>query len=199
MSDRVEAADDRDSASDNRGASAGDRAAASLDELTGAYRRGAGFVELERELARARRTEQALVLAFVDVNGLKEINDSRGHPAGDRVLREVVVTLRAKLRVYDLIVRFGGDEFLCAIPGISMDEAAERLGGVNAALGASADRGSVTTGLADLHPDDSLQDLITRADSALYQRRDQRAAVIDLAEGDGPTQSSAEHSDQRSG
>lgn len=184
VSDRLEAAGDRDAASDDRGASAADRVAASLDELTGAHRRGAGFVELERELARARRTGQPLVLAFVDVNGLKAINDSRGHAAGDRMLREVVITLRAKLRVYDLIVRFGGDEFLCAIPGISMDEAAARLRAVNAALGATAGRGSVTTGLADLQSDDTLQDLIIRADSSLYQQRDHPTTVIDLAEAD---------------
>ena len=113
------------------------------------------------------------MLAFVDVNGLKEINDSRGHLAGDRVLREVVSTLRTKLRSYDLIVRFGGDEFLCAIPGVSLAEAEERLAAVNTVLTAFPAHASVTTGLADLQADDSLEDLIARADSALYLQRHQ--------------------------
>jgi diguanylate cyclase (GGDEF)-like protein len=179
VSDRAEAAGDRYFASADRGASAGDRAAASLDELTGAHRRGAGLMELEREMARARRTRQHLVLAFVDVDRLKAINDSRGHAAGDRVLCEVVATCRAKLRSYDLIIRFGGDEFLCAIPGVSMDEAAQRLAAVNTTLAEFPEHGSVTTGLADLQVDDSSEDLIARADAALYQQRQQHA-VIDL-------------------
>jgi diguanylate cyclase (GGDEF)-like protein len=177
--DRAEAAGDRHAASVDRGASAGDRAAASLDELTGAHRRGAGFVELEREMARVRRTRQSLVLAFVDVNGLKAVNDTRGHAAGDRMLREVVATLRTKLRSYDLVIRFGGDEFLCAIPGVSMDEAAERLAAVNTTLAASPERGSVTSGLADLQEHDSFEDLVARADAALYRRR-QEHLVVDL-------------------
>ena len=177
--DRAEAAGDRHAASADRGASAGDRAAASLDELTGAHRRGAGFVELEREIARVRRTRQRFVLAFVDVNGLKAINDSRGHTAGDRMLREVVTTLRTVLRSYDLIIRFGGDEFLCAIPGVSIEDAAQRLAAVNAALAASPERGSVTAGLADLREDDSFEDLIARADAALYHQR-RKQVVVDL-------------------
>ena len=136
-------------------------------------------MELEREMARARRTEQRLVLAFVDVNGLKSVNDLRGHAAGDRVLCAVVTALRAQLRSYDLIIRFGGDEFLCVIPGVSMDEAADRLATVNANLAGSLEQASVTTGLADLRPDDSLDGLIERADAALYKQR-QQDAVIDL-------------------
>jgi diguanylate cyclase (GGDEF)-like protein len=187
--DRGEAAHDRYAAAADRDASAHERAAASLDELTGAHRRGAGFMELDREVARAHRTEQPLVLAFVDVDGLKEINDSRGHLAGDRVLREVVSTLRTKLRSYDLIVRFGGDEFLCAIPGVSLAEAEERLAAVNTVLTAFPAHASVTTGLADLAADDSLEDLIARADAALYQQRHQRS--VDLTATDkAPTRSS---------
>jgi len=175
--DRAGAAGDRRGASADRWESASERAAAALDELTGAHRRGAGFVELEREMARARRTAQRLVLAFVDVNGLKAINDSRGHTAGDRVLREVVATLRARLRSYDLIIRFGGDEFLCAIPGVTMAEAAERLAAVNTTLATSPEQGSVTTGLAELQPNDSFEDLIARADAALYRQRQQHATL----------------------
>lgn len=84
--ERTNAELDRDTALADRGASAREREHSSHDDLTGAYRRGAGFVELEREIARARRAEQPLVLAFIDVDQLKVINDSRGHAAGDRML-----------------------------------------------------------------------------------------------------------------
>jgi predicted signal transduction protein with EAL and GGDEF domain len=80
--DREEAAADREAATEDRHASQEARQANTLDELTGVYRRRAGVVELEREIGRARRTNAALALAFVDVDGLKAVNDAQGHAAG---------------------------------------------------------------------------------------------------------------------
>lgn len=171
--ERTQAEFDRDTALADRGASARERAHSSLDDLTGVYHRGAGLIELEREIARTRRTEQPLVLAFVDVDRLKAINDSRGHAAGDRVLLEVANTLRAKLRSHDLIIRYGGDEFVCAIPGLNISDATKRLALVNVALKAAPSHGSVTIGLAELRPDDLLEALVARADAALYREREQ--------------------------
>jgi diguanylate cyclase (GGDEF)-like protein len=162
---------DRSTAQADREASARERESSSLDDLTGVYRRGPGLVELAREMARARRAEQPLVVAFVDVDRLKATNDSRGHAAGDRMLLEVADTVRAKLRSHDLIIRYGGDEFVCACSGLNMVDAASRLALVNAALAEVAGRGSVTVGLAELQPNDSPEDLIARADAALYRER----------------------------
>jgi len=169
--ERTEAALDRNNARADRSASAREREASSHDALTGAYLRGAGLVELERDIARARRTQQSLVLAFVDVDGLKEVNDSRGHAAGDRMLLEVAKTLGAKLRPYDLIVRFGGDEFVCAISRLTMAEAGKRFALVNAALAEAPEPGSITIGLAELQPHDSPEELLARADAELYRER----------------------------
>jgi diguanylate cyclase (GGDEF)-like protein len=173
-SERSQAEVDRDAARADRGASAKERESASVDGLTGVYLRVAGLAELEREMARVRRIEQPLVLAFIDVDHLKAINDSGGHAAGDRMLLEVANTLAAKLRSYDLIIRYGGDEFVCAVSGLSMADARKRLAEVNAALAAVPDHGSVTVGLAELQPDDSPEDLVARADAALYRERQQR-------------------------
>ena len=74
------------------------------------------------------------MLAFADVDGLKAINDGRGHAAGDRTLRDLVKVLRAHLRSHDLIVRYGGDEFVCALSGLNMAEATRRVALVHAAL-----------------------------------------------------------------
>jgi diguanylate cyclase len=63
-------------------------------------------MEIEREIARARRSEPPLVLAFVDVDHLKVVNDSRGHAAGDRLLVDVANSFREKLRSHDLIIRY---------------------------------------------------------------------------------------------
>ncbi len=171
-SDRTQAADDREAALVDRVLAARDRTASSIDELTRAYRREAGIVELEREIARSKRTKQPLALAFVDVDGLKTTNDSLGHAAGDQLLRETVDSIRANIRSYDLIIRFGGDEFLCALHDASEAEAAARFSLVNADLAATR-QASVTVGLAELEPDDALEDLVSRADEAMYRERQQ--------------------------
>ncbi|MDQ3587133.1 MAG: GGDEF domain-containing protein [Actinomycetota bacterium] len=128
-------------------------------------------MELDREIRRARRSEQPLVLAFVDVDHLKAINDSRGHAAGDRMLLEVVNAFRGRLRSHDLIIRWGGDEFVCALAGLNMADATKRLALVQAALAEGSGYGSATVGLAELQPDDSAEALIARADAALYRER----------------------------
>lgn len=175
-SDRTQAADDREAAATDRVVSARERAAFVLDELTGAHRREAGIVELEREVARTKRTKQTVTLAFVDVDGLKRRNDSLGHAAGDQLLCETAASIRAHLRPYDLIIRFGGDEFLCALLEVTMAEAAERFSLVNADL-AAAHQASVTVGLAELEAEDALEDLIARADEAMYRERTQRRSA----------------------
>jgi len=170
-SERNDAQFDRSSALADRGASAREREHASHDDLTGAYMRGPGFVELERDMARARRAEVPFVVAFVDVDGLKAVNDSRGHAAGDRMLREVAHTFGEKLRSHDLVIRYGGDEFVCAISGLAIADATKRLALVSAALASSTEHASVTIGLAELRSDDSAEDLVARADAALYRVR----------------------------
>ena len=171
-SDRTQAADDRKAASVDRGLGARERVALSIDELTGAHRREAGIVELEREIERAIRTKQPFLLAFVDVDKLKATNDSLGHAAGDQRLLQTVALAREHLRSYDLIIRFGGDEFVFALPDLTMEEAVKRFSLINVALGA-AQQGSVTVGLAELQADDAVTDLIARADEAMYAERRQ--------------------------
>ena len=131
------------------------------------------MAELRRELSRAKRMKKSLSLAFVDVDGLKETNDAHGHAAGDRLLRETADLIRTYFRPYDLTVRYGGDEFLCALYGMDPADAEERFALLNAKL-ESTRQASVTFGLAALEPDDNLEDLIARADGAMYEARQQR-------------------------
>jgi diguanylate cyclase (GGDEF)-like protein len=132
-------------------------------------------MELERDLARARRTGQPFAVAFVDVDGLKATNDTEGHAAGDKLLRRVVDTIRASLRSYDLVVRFGGDEFVCGLVDLSAQDAASRFVRVNADLATHAGA-SVTVGLAQLEDGEPLSDLIMRADEQLYRERERLRA-----------------------
>jgi diguanylate cyclase (GGDEF)-like protein len=142
----------------------------STDDLTGAYHRGPGNIELEREMARSRRTNTSLTVAFVDVDALKHRNDSEGHAAGDRLLRETAATIRSHFRPYDLLIRYGGDEFVCGLFDMEMTEAAARFALVNRDLEA-AEQASVTIGLATLTDSDALAELLARADADMYKGR----------------------------
>lgn len=173
--DRKRAGGDRDASLDDRDFSAHERLVLVLDGLTGALRRDAGLVELAREVVRAHRTGRPFVLAFVDVDGLKERNDTRGHAAGDDLLKRVTDTIRGHVRAYDLIVRHGGDEFLCGISDLPLSEATRRFEVARSEL-AGTDDGSMSVGLAELGPTEALHDLIGRADAAMYaERRRHRA------------------------
>jgi diguanylate cyclase (GGDEF)-like protein len=112
--------------------------------------RSAALIDLQREMARARRSDGRLVLAFVDVDGLKAVNDVRGHADGDALLGDVAVALRTALRSYDLVVRYGGDEFLCALPGTDIEGARRRFEEVARRLTERAEAASVSVGLAAL-------------------------------------------------
>ncbi len=172
--DRLGAARDRHDAATNRHDSAADRREASLDPLTGVYNRAAGFKELRRDMDRARRDNHPFTLAFIDVDGLKATNDKHGHAAGDRALKRVGQALRAHLRGHDLIIRFGGDEFLCALASMDEMEINTRFAQVSRTLEQAVEHVHITMGLATLKPDDSVDDLCRRADTAFYAARKRR-------------------------
>jgi diguanylate cyclase (GGDEF)-like protein len=176
--DRARAAADREQAARDREEAAGDREQlraqlqrAHLDDLTGVYRRAIGSVVLQREMDRARRSGRPLVVAFVDINGLKEVNDEQGHAVGDALLREVAAAIRSRLRSYDPIVRFGGDEFVCGLSDTDLDQARRRFDEIKATLAESWGDASISVGLTTQRPGDSLEELVARADDAMYDAR----------------------------
>ena len=160
---------DRTTAQLSRSTAAVHRRIANFDDLTGTYRRGPGLVELEREMARSHRTGEPLTLVFVDVDGLKAVNDSLGHDAGDALLVTVAHARATHLRRYDVVVRFGGDEFLCLCQGLTETDAGTRLALVNAEL-AHTGR-SISVGLTEMRANDTAASFTTRADRALYRHR----------------------------
>ena len=169
--DRRRAADDRELAATDREEARQDRKHAGTDELTGAHERGAGLEELQRDIDRALRLGEKLVAAYIDVDGLKQVNDRRGHGAGDDLLRAVAEGLRHHLRSYDLLVRLGGDEFLCVLLGITVGEARRRFDALRSELARGPTAGSVSVGLAELCDDDEPRELINRADRDLLAAR----------------------------
>jgi diguanylate cyclase (GGDEF)-like protein len=128
--------------------------------------------QLRREVDRARRTHGNLVVAFVDVDGLKRVNDTEGHLAGDSLLVAVAGSLTRCLRSYDLIMRFGGDEFVCAMPDVDVSDVRQRFIEVSNVLAAGPTGASITVGFAELDADDLPESLIRRADADLLAHRD---------------------------
>lgn len=141
------------------------------DGLTGAWLRSPGYELLQKELQRADRTERPLSIAFVDVDALKTLNDTVGHAAGDRALRTVAVALVTGLRGYDHVIRWGGDEFLCVLPGATDAEAAYRLEQVHKLLASDPDAPTVSVGVVEREPGEPGEPLVGRADRALYDAR----------------------------
>jgi diguanylate cyclase (GGDEF)-like protein len=184
-SNRYQAAADRKAAAADRKAAAGDRVAAKhdreqakvelrhaqIDELTGAFGRKLGTLALEREINRAGHGNGRLVLAFVDVDGLKQVNDREGHAAGDALLRDVVGAIQTHLRSYDPVVRFGGDEFVCALGDSMPDQARCRFQEIQATIEQTQPAASISVGFAALRPEDTLEQLTERGDTALYEAK----------------------------
>lgn len=185
---REKAAIDRRRAEADRARAAGDRAQAALDRrrarmalqsayldgLTGVYTRALGLLTLQHEIDRAHRSGEPLVLAFIDVDALKAVNDRDGHAAGDTLLWSVATVIKSKVRSYDPIVRMGGDEFLCGFTNTALAAAARRVAEMSAALEQSQPAGSISVGLAELEPDETLEALIARADAGLYREKRSR-------------------------
>jgi len=173
-SDRHLAAEDRASASADLGQARLELEQAHLDSLTGAQRRDLGRKTLQREIERSRRSGEPFALAFIDVDGLKELNDRQGHAAGDTLLQAVVSALRTALRSYDPIVRLGGDEFLCGFTNTDLETARRRVEEIRVGLADGTPTASVSVGIAMLGERDTLEMLIARADADMYSRKERR-------------------------
>jgi two-component system cell cycle response regulator len=150
---------------------------ARTDALTGIMNRGAIMKRLDEEMARARRENSTLSVGMLDIDRFKRVNDAHGHAAGDTVLREVVERVLAMLRPYDLLGRFGGEEFLVIVPGADSSEALEVFERIRAAVSASPMKMedfelTVTVSLGGAtNAGEPVNLLLVRADDALYRAK----------------------------
>ncbi len=169
--DRARAREDRRQGAIDREHAAEETAVEGLDHLTETLRRRIGFAAIQREIDRIERTNEALVIAFVDVDGLKAINDSNGHSAGDKVLQDVARCIKIGLRPYDIIMRYGGDEFVCSLAGERLAGIRERFNEIATRIAEATSGASISVGLAECVPQESVSDLIARADQAMLEAR----------------------------
>jgi len=148
----------------------------SFDELTGVYNRRAGMARLREELSRARRHGRTLSIAMADIDKFKNINDTYGHLAGDKVIQSVAQSLKSQLRECDLVIRFGGEEFLMVLPDTDESQAVQPLDRIRQRLSYQpirfenqTIRCSISIGVASVLPEETdVIDALSRADQALY-------------------------------
>jgi diguanylate cyclase (GGDEF)-like protein len=169
--ERDAAAGDRDWAAKHRRQAALDRGAAAealasegIDHVTEVLRRRTGLGAIQREMDRTRGTDERVVVAFVDVDGLQTINDAHGDAAGDELLRAVARLITHHLRSYDVIARFGASEFVCSLSGQDAAWVRERFERISDQLADTANGATFALGLAERRTDDSVDDVIRRAE-----------------------------------
>ncbi|ADC72158.1 diguanylate cyclase [Thioalkalivibrio sp. K90mix] len=140
------------------------------DPLTGAANRRHLETVLEDELARVRRLDTPLALAFIDLDYFKQYNDLHGHAQGDRLLRDLVTAWHQELRPSDTIARYGGEEFVVVLPHTGPDQAGtviERL------RQRTPNQQTCSAGIACAEPMETAESLLRRADQALYRAKDE--------------------------
>jgi len=152
---------------------------AHFDTLTGSFNRGYGLSLLSQHLKLARRKKQKILLAYLDIDDFKNINDTFGHEEGDQVLKKVVKLLKATLREIDIVCRMGGDEFLLIFPDSSLKDLtiikkriSKSLTQLNRTLKKSYNI-NLSIGISEYDPDNpqSVDELIRIADNRMYEEK----------------------------
>jgi diguanylate cyclase (GGDEF)-like protein len=149
---------------------------AGTDPLTGVHNRRSLALLAEAERSGAHRQQHDFSLAIVDIDHFKEVNDTRGHGAGDMVLSRLASELASRVRAHDVIGRYGGDEFVVVLPYLGEDEAAgaaERFRQELAQISFPSAQGepfrvTVSIGVATAGREESFEAVLKRADEALY-------------------------------
>ena len=158
---------------------------ATLDALTGFYNRHQLEVRMKQEVANAKRQQAPLCGIMTDIDFFKNVNDTYGHAVGDLVLKTIAKVIRGQLREYDIAGRYGGEEFSILLPFTEIHEAkmvAERLrcaiesktidiSKVNPDIETKNINITISLGIYELKENDNVEDLIIKADKALYQAK----------------------------
>jgi len=155
-----------------------------VDELTGLPNRRAWSAELPVAIERARRDRVTLSIAMLDLDRFKHFNDEYGHQAGDRLLKTAAAAWSGQLRTVDHLARYGGEEFIVLLPGASAELA---TGVLERLRGATPAGQTFSAGVATWDGNQTSEELIARADQALYEAKDAGRDRIQVATEPAPT------------
>jgi diguanylate cyclase (GGDEF)-like protein len=154
------------------------RLQASHDPLTGLKNRRRFEEDLRTELARAHREKTVGAVLMLDLDNFKQVNDTLGHPTGDRVISDIAAVLSARMRITDTVARLGGDEFAIALPRCDLDEVEDIADAIGKAIrmhtppGEAAPPLTASIGVATFGPESGGYDeVLSAADSALYEAK----------------------------
>jgi len=141
------------------------------DKLTGLYNREFLFEVLKKISEKTKRADSKFILIFLDLNNFKNINDKYGHEEGDRVLKKVANILKQSFRKYDIVVRYGGDEFIVVIESINNINMHKILKKLEEKIKKSFAKYNVSIayGIASSDESDNIEKLIEIADMRMYQ------------------------------
>jgi diguanylate cyclase (GGDEF)-like protein len=151
---------------------------AHTDELTGLLNRRGWREELPLEMARAKREQWPLCVAMLDIDGLKKLNDTRGHHAGDQLLKQSAAAWSSALRPVDRLARYGGDEFAAVLSGCRLHDAQQL---VDRLVDATPEDHSVSVGIAEWDGAQDAHALMAEADARLYAAKGARAKLVSAA------------------
>jgi diguanylate cyclase (GGDEF)-like protein len=144
---------------------------ATVDAVTGLFNRRYFEKRVEAEAERSRRQDQHLALLLIDIDNFKDVNDTRGHLAGDRTLRDVADLLRGSVRIFDVCARYGGEEFVIVMPDARLpvaQQVAERIRNrIERRFAHDSPAVTVSIGVGMLAPEAAPYDLIDMADRAM--------------------------------
>jgi diguanylate cyclase (GGDEF)-like protein len=145
-----------------------------LDPLTGLYNRRSGEQRLAEEVSRCKRHGLALTIMMLDLNRLKDVNDTCGHAAGDELIKYFAGRISKAIRGSDVAVRLGGDEFLLLLPECKPEEVSHvlgRLSDLKMVLEGREVSITFSAGSTDYKPGESPEEFLKRADQALYANK----------------------------
>jgi diguanylate cyclase (GGDEF)-like protein len=152
---------------------------AATDPLTGLYNRREYDMLFQHEMERANRMNTPLSVGIIDLDHFKQVNDTYGHAAGDEVLRRTARLFRENLRTMDVVGRWGGEEFIIMLPEIAIDQAnmtcnrlLKALAATDIDVGSASIKITATIGITQLLPGDKIDEVIRRADEALYKGKE---------------------------
>jgi diguanylate cyclase (GGDEF)-like protein len=151
-----------------------ERQLARTDSLTGLANARSFHETAVRELSHARRRKTAITIAYIDLDGFKDVNDTRGHPAGDELLQLIARSLRNATRGVDLVGRLGGDEFAIILPDVGPDGARVAFARITQSVMKAVDGWGVGMSIGVVSSEDldaSLEELVQRADLLMYEAK----------------------------